>query len=123
MVGNFILRLPWNIEDSLVIPTRELTEDIDGLLSLLSTATNTGVDRDGIHDTEEDDDYYSAMDDINDSESVSCAEKYYVDENLADEEVEELEDARKERMELMAAYSKPNFANIWRGLPNLGQLI
>ena len=123
MVGNFILRLPWNIEDSLVIPTRELTEDIAGLLSLLSTATNTGVDRDGIHDTEEDDDDYSAMDDINDSESVSCAEKYYVDKNLADEEVEELEDARKERMELMAAYSKPHFANIWRRIPNLGQLI
>ena len=43
------------------------------------------------------------MDNINDSESVSFADKESVDENLADEEAEALEEAWKERMKLMAA--------------------
>ena len=46
-----------------------------------------------------------------------------MDEGLAHDEAEELEEAWKELMELMAAGSKPHFTNIkWR-LPNLGQLI
>ena len=43
------------------------------------------------------------MDEINHSKSVSSAEKDYVDEKLANEEEEDLEEARKERMEIMEA--------------------
>ena len=49
------------------------------------------------------DDDDDAMDNINDSELVSFADKESVDENLADEEAEALEEAWKERMKLMAA--------------------
>ena len=63
------------------------------------------------------------MDDIHESESVSCAEKEFVDNNLAYDEAEELEEARKERTELRADQGRPHLANIWLRLPNLDKLI
>ena len=62
------------------------------------------------------------MANINYFESVCLAEKDYVDENQAYEEVEELDESWKEIMELMADESKPHFTNIWQKLPSLVQL-
>ena len=46
-----------------------------------------------------------------------------MDNNLTDEKAKELEEAQKEYMEMMAAYNEPHFANIWRRVSNLDQLI
>ena len=46
-----------------------------------------------------------------------------MDEGLAHDEIEDLEEAWKDLMELMADDSKPRFTNILWRLPNLGQLI
>ena len=75
LVRYFILGLPGNREVSLFRPTRELTEDIDDILSLLSTAAHTGVYQDFIHDAKYNDGDDSTMSDINESESGSCTEK------------------------------------------------
>ena len=93
-------------------PTWELAEDISSLFSLLSTNDHTGVDWVGKPDIKNNDDDDAAMDNINQSESVSCAEKESVDDNLADKEAEELQEAWKERTELMADQGKPRFTNI-----------
>ena len=63
------------------------------------------------------------MDEINESESVSCVDKESVYKRIVFEEAEYLEEAWKERMELMEAESKSHFTNILSRLPNLGQLI
>ena len=72
-MGHFILRLPGNREDSLIIPTRALTEDSDAIFSLLSTDAHTGVNQDGIKDTKDndDDDDDAVTDDINEPDSLS----------------------------------------------------
>ena len=70
---------------------------------LLFTAAYTGIDEEGIHDAEDDDDDDADMANVDESESGSRGEKESVDEGLADEEAEELEEARRERVELMAA--------------------
>ena len=71
-MGQFILKIPWNREQPLFRPTQELTEDIPSILSLLSTATNTVINQDGIQDAEEkDDDGDSTMTGITDFESGS----------------------------------------------------
>ena len=73
MMGHFILVIPGSTEDSLVIPTQELTEVISSIFSQLSTDSHTGVNQDGIHVTKYNNDIYSMMDDINESGSVSCS--------------------------------------------------
>ena len=49
------------------------------------TEFNTGVNQVGIHDGKEDNDNDYVMDDIDDSESGSCADKESVDKGLDDE--------------------------------------
>ena len=63
-MGNFILRLPGNIEESLVISTQELTKDISHIFSLLSIDAHKGGDQDGIHDTKDNGNDDSTIDDI-----------------------------------------------------------
>ena len=64
-MGDYILGLPFNIEDSLRRLTRELTEDASSILTLLSDVTHIRVDQNGIlsHNSEEDYDEDSARDD------------------------------------------------------------
>ena len=54
---------------------------------------------------------------------MACTEKESVDEGLAEEEVEDLEERQKELMELMEAESKPHFTSILWRLLKLGQLL
>ena len=68
MVGNCILILTENKEDSLGRPTHKLTGDVDALFLLISTATNTIVKQDIIHDAEEGDDENYAIYDFDGSE-------------------------------------------------------
>ena len=111
------------------MPTRALTEDIDAIFSLLSTAAHSGVDQYGIQDTKDndDDDDDAVTDDINEPDSLSSTQKDYVDDNLSDEQVEypmeDMAGAWEKQMYLMVDYSKPKFTKIWRRFPNLGQLI
>ena len=44
-------------------------------------------------------------DDINESDSLSCAYEKYAENSLDDEEAEDLVEAWKERMDLMVDYS------------------
>ena len=46
-----------------------------------------------------------------------------MDEGIADKEEENMEEARKELMEMMADESEPHFTKILWRLTNLGQLI
>ena len=80
-MGNFILLIPGNLKDSLVISTLEITKDIASFFLLISTATHTGVNNDVINDAKYNDDGYDTMSDINESKSV----KESVNDNLADE--------------------------------------
>ena len=89
---------------------RELTEDIDDLFLLISASDHTGVDQDGIKINGYNDDDDSMVDYINDSESVSHSEKYYLDKTISHEDVVELQKDRKEQMDLMAYKSKPHFS-------------
>ena len=95
MLGRFILGIPRNRDDSIFRTTQELTEDITALFLLLYTADHIGVNQYGIHDAKVNDDKNTAIADINDSNSGSCAEKYSVDDGLTDEEVEEIEESWK----------------------------
>ena len=63
------------------------------------------------------------MYDVDNTKSVSCAEKEYVYEILTDEEEYEMEDLQKEPMELMVAEGKPHFTNIGQRLQNFCQPI
>ena len=95
------------------MPTWELTEDIEALFSLLSTAALAGVNQYDIYDAKDNEyDYDAVTDDINDSHSLSCEYKESVDNNLSDKVAEDLVEAWKERMDLMVDYSKPYFTNI-----------
>ena len=68
MVGNFILYIPGNMQESLFRPTRELTEDIVSLLSLPYTATTTGVNEDSTQNAKDNYDVDAMMANINDSQ-------------------------------------------------------
>ena len=46
-----------------------------------------------------------------------------MDELIANKEAHDMDEARKELLELMASESKPNFTNILWRLPNLGQIL
>ena len=63
------------------------------------------------------------MADVDNFESVYCSDKYYVYKGLTDEEVEEINESRKECMNMMTAESKMHFKNVLLRLPKLGQLI
>ena len=79
MLGHFIFRLPGNMGSSLVIPIGDLTEDISALFLLISTDTHTGVDQDGMHDVEDnDDDNDAAINNIKNYESGYLVEKHPV---------------------------------------------
>ena len=99
---NFILIILRNREYSLVIPNQEPTEDISDLFSLLFISVHTEVIQDVIHDNKDNYNDDDVMDYINKYESLSSTERDYTDDNLADEEAEDLEEARKERMEMKA---------------------
>ena len=102
MLVNFILIILRNREYSLVIPNQEPTEDISDLFSLLFISVHTEVIQDVIHDNKDNYNDDDVMDYINKYESLSSTERDYTDDNLADEEAEDLEEARKERMEMKA---------------------
>ena len=72
MVGHYVFIITWNREDSLVITTQELTEDIFALFLLISTDAHIGVNHYGIHDAKDNYDVGATIYDIHDSESVSC---------------------------------------------------
>ena len=80
---------------------------------LLSTYFHTGFIQDVVHNSKYNGDYIDDMADINDSESVYHEEKESVDDNLSDKEAEELYEVWRERMELMAADSKPQLSKPW----------
>ena len=61
------------------------------------------------------------MNDVDEPERVSCAEKESVYKALIGEEAEEMEDLRTELMELMVAEVKSQFSKIWNRLTNVGQ--
>ena len=65
LVGDFILLLPGNIEDSINGPTRKLTEGIAALFSLISTSAHTGFHQYGIHNYRDVDGDDAAMADVN----------------------------------------------------------
>ena len=46
-------------------------------------------------------------------------EKYFTDKELSDEEVEDMEEAWKELMDLMMTESKPHFTSIFLGFQTL----
>ena len=73
MLGNFILIIPGNREDSILIPTRELTEYISALFLLLSSAVHTRINQYGIYDTKENDGDDNTMDSKNKSKSLFFA--------------------------------------------------
>ena len=52
-MGHYILVLPGNIYNSLGRPTREITEDISAVLSLLFTVSYTGARQNVIHNYKE----------------------------------------------------------------------
>ena len=73
MLGNFILIIPGNREDSILIPTRELTEYISALFLLLSSAVHTRINQYGIYDNKENDGDDNTMDSKNKSKSLFFA--------------------------------------------------
>ena len=92
-MGNFILKLPENIKDSLVRTNQEYTGDIDTIFLLILTSDHKGVDQDFIHNVEDNDD--STMYDINMSESGSCSDKETTDIRLDNKEAGGTEKAWK----------------------------
>ena len=78
---------------------------------LLYTFAHTEFSKGGIHNTRENYGDDTMMDDINDFDSLYCMDKESVDEVLADEEDEGMEEYCKEWMKPMVADNKPHFAN------------
>ena len=82
-MSNYTLRIIGNREELFRISTRELTVDIAGIFSLLSTVSHTGVDQYGIQNYEEDgDDDYKMTDVMSPSQDPVCRRSLWMRESL-----------------------------------------